>query len=102
MNVCEVSFQSVNSFFVYKPFSVAVSQYCFTMGKIEYRAVIKFLFLEGVAPKEIHERMLKLYNDCSPTIRTLERWVAEFSVVVQALKTIHVKDVQKAHQHQKP
>ena len=48
------------------------------MGKIEYRAVIKFLFLEGVAPKEIHERMLKVYDDCSPTIRTVERWVAEF------------------------
>lgn len=78
MNVCEVSFQSVDSFFVYKPFSVAVSQYFFTMEKIEYRAVIKFLFLEGVAPKEIHERMLKVYNDCSPTIRTVERWVAEF------------------------
>ena len=50
----------------------------FTMEKIEHRAVIKFLFLEGVAPKEIHERMLKVYNDCSPTIRTVERWVAEF------------------------
>ena len=48
------------------------------MEKIEHRAVIKFLFLEGVAPKEIHERMLKAYNDCSPTIRTIERWVAEF------------------------
>ena len=48
------------------------------MEKIEHRAVIKFLFLEGVAPKEIHERMLKVYNDCSPTIRTVERWVAEF------------------------
>ena len=60
MNVGEVSFQSVNPFFVYKPVSVAVSQYCFTMGKIEHRAVIKFLFLEGVAPKEIHERMLKV------------------------------------------
>ena len=39
------------------------------MEKIEHRAVIKFLFLEGVAPKEIHERMLKVYNDCSPTIK---------------------------------
>ena len=55
---------------------VSPSQYCFRMGKIEYRAVIKFLFLEGVAPKEIQERMLKVYDDCSSTIRTVERWVA--------------------------
>ena len=48
------------------------------MEKIEYRGVIKFLFLERVAPNEIHERMLKVYNDCLPTIRTVERWVAEF------------------------
>ena len=55
-----------------------MSQYFFTMDKIEYRAVIKFLFLEGVAPKEIHERLLKVYKDSSPSIRTVERWVAEF------------------------
>ena len=48
------------------------------METIEYHGVIKFLFLDGVAPKEIHERMLKVYNDCSPSIRTIERWVAEF------------------------
>ena len=51
----------------YKPF--AVSQYLFTKGKIEYRAVIKFLFLEDVEPKEIHERM---DNDYSSTIRAVE------------------------------
>lgn len=48
------------------------------MDKIEYRAVIKFLFLEGVEPKEIYERLLKVYKDFSPSVRTVERWVAEF------------------------
>lgn len=48
------------------------------MEKLEYRAVIKFLFLEGVAPKQIHERLLKVYKDSSPSIRTVERWVAAF------------------------
>ena len=40
--------------------------------------MIKFLFLEGVAPNEIHERTFKVYNNCSHTIRTVERCVAEF------------------------
>ncbi|KAF7272707.1 hypothetical protein GWI33_014539 [Rhynchophorus ferrugineus] len=40
------------------------------MEKIEYRAVIKFLFLEGVAPKQIHERLLKVYKDSTPSVRT--------------------------------
>lgn len=48
------------------------------MEKNEYRAVIKFLFLEGTAPKQIHERLLKVYKDSSPSIRTVERWVREF------------------------
>ena len=40
------------------------------MEKMEYRAVIKFLFLEG--------QMLKVYSDCSLTFRRIERWVAKF------------------------
>ena len=69
---------------------------CHRIENIEHRVVIKFLFLEGVAPKEIHERMLKVYNDCSPTIRTVERWVAKFT-----RSRTSIEDVQEAHQHQK-
>lgn len=35
--------------------------------------------MEGaVAPKQIHERLLKVYKDSSLSIRTEERWIAEF------------------------
>ena len=78
MNVCEISFQYINSVFVYKPFSIDVLQYFVTMEKNKYRAVIEFLFLEGLKAKEIYERMLKVYKDSSPSISTVERWVAEF------------------------
>jgi histone-lysine N-methyltransferase SETMAR len=40
--------------------------------------LIYFLFLEGLKAKEIHERMLKVYKDSTPSISTVERWVAEF------------------------
>ncbi|XP_050515138.1 protein GVQW3-like [Diabrotica virgifera virgifera] len=48
------------------------------MEKIKYRAVIEFLFFGGLKVKEIYERMLKVYKDSSPSISTVQRWVAEF------------------------
>jgi histone-lysine N-methyltransferase SETMAR len=46
--------------------------------QISYRAVIQFLTLEKTPPKEIHERMLKVYgNDC-PSYSTIKNWAAEF------------------------
>jgi len=48
------------------------------MEKIKYRAVIEFLFLEDLEPQHIHERMLKVYKDSSPSFRTVYNWVAEF------------------------
>lgn len=78
MNTCEVSFRSVNSVLYLQQFKVDVSQCFFNMEKIKYRAVIEFLFLEGVEPKQIHERLLKVYKDSSPSLATVYNWVAEF------------------------
>lgn len=39
--------------------------------------MVTFLFLEGVAPKQIHERLLKVYKDSLLSI-WIERWAAEF------------------------
>lgn len=46
--------------------------------KIEYRAVIKFLTLEGQAAKDIHGRLNIVYGDSAPSYPTVARWVAEF------------------------
>lgn len=49
------------------------------MDTFEKRVRIQFLFLAGVATKQIHERLLNVYMDLSPSpsIRTVEGWVAE-------------------------
>jgi hypothetical protein len=36
------------------------------MDKIEYCAVIKFFVKEGLKPKEIHLKFIKVYGDSSP------------------------------------
>jgi hypothetical protein len=38
------------------------------MDKLEYRSVIKFLTLEGETPKNIHERMTRVYEVDVPLI----------------------------------
>lgn len=45
--------------------------------QIEYRAVIKFLTLEGQSPSDIHDRMLKVYNEKCPSKATVYTWVNE-------------------------
>ena len=35
----------------------------FKTDKIEYRAVIKFFVKEGLTPKEIHSKFVKVYGD---------------------------------------
>jgi histone-lysine N-methyltransferase SETMAR len=47
--------------------------------KVEYRAVIKFLTKEGVSAPIIHERLVKVYQDQSPSYRTVTRWAGEFA-----------------------
>jgi hypothetical protein len=37
------------------------------MDKLEYRSVIKFLTLEGEMPKNIPERMTRVYGDMCPS-----------------------------------
>jgi transposase len=48
------------------------------MGKIEYRAVIKFFLKEGLTPNVIHSKFIKVYEDCSPSFSTIKKWAAEF------------------------
>jgi transposase len=48
------------------------------MDKIEYRAVIKFFVKEGLTPKEIHSKFIKVYGDSSPSFSTIKKWAAKF------------------------
>jgi histone-lysine N-methyltransferase SETMAR len=48
-----------------------------TVEKIAYRAVIRFLTLESVPPKEIHQRMLRVYGNECPSYTTVKTWAAE-------------------------
>jgi len=71
------------------------------MDKIEYRVVIKFFVKEGLMPKKINFKFIKVYGDSSPLFSTLRNGLLRLNVAVPALKMIHVKDVQKVQQHQK-
>lgn len=48
------------------------------MEKIEYRAVIKFLYLKGKTPTEIKGELLEVYGECAPSFSTIKTWAAEF------------------------
>ena len=48
------------------------------MDKIKYRSVIKFFVKEGLTPKEIHSKFIKVYEVSSPSFSTIKKWAAEF------------------------
>lgn len=45
---------------------------------LEHRSVIKFLTLEGNGPKAIHERLLAVYGDSSPSRYVVKYWSKQF------------------------
>ena len=48
------------------------------MGKVEVRAVIKYLCKKGMTPKEIHEDFMKtLGNRGVSSSSTVKKWAAE-------------------------
>ena len=52
-------------------------EYFFNMGKIEYRALIRFFVLKGLKAKEMYEQLLEVYKESSLSKRTVEFWVGE-------------------------
>ena len=48
------------------------------MEKLEYRAVIKYLFLKGNTPTEIKEELDAVYGNSAPSFTTVKFWAAEF------------------------
>ena len=48
------------------------------MDKIEYPAVIKYLFLEGNTPTQVKDELDSVYRDCASSFTTVKFWAAEF------------------------
>jgi len=44
------------------------------------RAVIKFFFLQGKAPKEIHAILIETLRENAPSYATVKNWVAQFKL----------------------
>jgi transposase len=42
--------------------------------------VIKFFVKEGLTPKEIHLKSIKVYGDSFPSFSTIKKWAAEFKL----------------------
>ena len=48
------------------------------MEKMEYRAVIKYLFLKDNTPTQIKDKLDSVYGDSAPSFTTVKFWAAEF------------------------
>jgi transposase len=53
-------------------------------NNIETRAVIKFFFLQGKSPKEIHAILIEILGENVPSYATIKNWVAQFKREVVA------------------
>jgi len=47
-------------------------------NNMETRAAIKFSFLQGKAPKEIHAILIETLGEHAPSYATVKNWVAHF------------------------
>ena len=50
---------------------------CFS-SKVEYRAVIRYLYLKGKTGKEIHGELADVYGYSVPSYAQVKFWVGEF------------------------
>ena len=48
------------------------------MNKIEYRAVIKYLFLKANMPMQIKDELDSVYGDSASSFTTAKFWAVEF------------------------
>ena len=50
---------------------------CFS-SKVEYRAVIRYLYLKGKTSKEINSELANVYGSSAPSYAQVKFWVGEF------------------------
>ena len=58
---------------------------CFS-SKVEYRAVIRYLYLKGKTGKEIHGELADVYGSSAPSYARVKFWVGEFKRVRTSLE----------------
>ena len=56
---------------------VSDAKACFS-SKVEYRAVIRYLYLKGKTGKEIHGELADVYGSSAPSYARVKFWVGEF------------------------
>ena len=59
-------------------FELTVFKFQMKTDKMEYRAIIKFLTLEGQTGQQIYDRMKIIYKVECPHYSAIKRWAAEF------------------------
>ena len=47
-------------------------------SKVEYRAVIRYLYVKGKTSKEIHGKLANVYGSSAPSYAQVKFWVGEF------------------------
>ena len=53
---------------------------CFS-SEVEYRAVIRYLYLKGKTAKEIHSELADVYGSSAPSCAQVKFWVGNSSAV---------------------
>ena len=48
------------------------------LSKVEYRAVIRYLYLKGKTDQEIHCELTNVYGSSAPSYAQVKFWVGEF------------------------
>ena len=61
-------------------------QHISKLEKFEIRAVIKYLCMKGMPPKEIHEAFMKNLGRESPSYSTVKKWTTKFKMGRESVK----------------
>ena len=59
--------------------------------KFQHRLIIKFLFLKGQSPSNIHEHMTVVYGDSAPSHTMVFEWARRFKN-----GQLNIKDIPKS------
>jgi transposase len=68
----------IASLFLLQKLKGSMSDDACDFNNIETRAVIKFYFLQGKEPKEIHAILIETFVKHAPLYATVKNWLAQF------------------------